>query len=231
VSQIWDDFKFWLRGSTPDPEALQDAENAIRLGLAGGFDSHEVLIERATEILSESHKGADFKGVAAAALARMLQERQEEMRSWPEVTDCDRLDAAFEDLNAMGIMARHNWWCCGNCGSGAMPDEFERLDGVWQGVPIIGYVYYHEQDTERAAEGGGVFLGFGSMIETDSEEEYEANSVLIARTAVQTLESHGLRVEWEGVITKRPCIVMNWQRRAKPERFCEDSGETESTHD
>ncbi len=224
MSNLWSKLAFWLRGSTPNPEALRDAEDVIRLGLAAGFQSHEVLVEHAAEMLSESHDRADFKGVASAALARMLEERKHQMRSWPAVTDCDRLDAAFEDLNAMGIMARHNWWCCSNCGSGAMPDEFERLEGVWQGVPIIGYIYYHEQDTERAAEGGGVYFGIGSMIDCDSDEKYEAHSMAIAKMAVGVIESHGLKVEWEGVFAKRPCVVVNWQRRARPARFCGGDG-------
>jgi len=33
-------------------------------------------------------------------------------REWPSVTDCDRLDRAFADLNGRGIVARQNFACC-----------------------------------------------------------------------------------------------------------------------
>lgn len=216
----WRNLAFWSRGSTPNPEALRDAEEMIRRGLAAGFDSHESLIEYAADMLSESHEGGDFKGVATAALARVLEERKQEMRSWPAVTDCDRLDAAFEELNAMGIMARHNWTCCGTCAAAEMPLEMDRLHGQWEGVPIVGNVYYHAQDSEGAADGEHLWLGYGSMKECDSDEEYQANSVKIAEMAVQVLESHGLKVSWDGHISKRLCVELKWQRRTRPARFC-----------
>ena len=49
-------------------------------------------------------------------LAEELAALREEMLGWPATTDCDRLDAAFAELEGAGIAARANFTCCSTCG-------------------------------------------------------------------------------------------------------------------
>jgi hypothetical protein len=205
----------------PNPSLRDEATARIRAHLAEGFHAPENFAPDIIEGLADEHDEAEVRRVVDELLPILVAEREADMRSWHRVTDCDRLDAAFEELNARGVMARHNWWCCRNCGRSAMPDEFQRLDGEWEGRPIIGYAFYHNQDTERAVEGGGIYLGYGSCESADTEAAYEARSVEVARMAVDALERHGLKVTWDGTYDTCPRIDLLWQRRARPERFWE----------
>jgi hypothetical protein len=146
-----------------------------------------------------------------------LGQRAEEMRRWPETTDCDRLDAAFEELNRRGVVARHDWWCCQNCGHGAMADEVELQPERVPGVPVRGYAFYHNQDTEAAVDGGGLFIAYGA------EAPGDESLLAIGHELVEVLKRHGLRVDWSGSTDKRIRVSLEWQRRARPERWCEET--------
>jgi hypothetical protein len=171
-------------------------------------------------VYSNEDPGA-VRSLIEQTLPAALSDLKHAQESWPRVTDCDRLDAAFEDLNAMGIMARHHWWCCGTCGAGAMSGEFARLQGTWNGAPIVGYVFYHQQDTEIAVTHGDIALNYGSTEQAASEADYEAASVRIAETARAVCLRHGLAVDWDGTYETRPAVRLKWQRRRPPPRFTE----------
>lgn len=201
-------------------EQIESLRQDIRQRIAMGFDEPARIVEFAVECCGEGD-GDELTRQAAVIYRELAAEHAERQRSWPVVTDCDRLDAAFEQLNAMGIMARHHWWCCGNCGAAAMPAEVERLDGKWEGKPIIGYTFYHVQGTESAADGYGLCLSYGSTEPAASAAAYEAQSVRIAELVRDTLRKHGLEIVWDGTYSKRLNVRIDWKRRAKPPRFCE----------
>ena len=206
----------------PDPTLDEQLESILRDQLAEGFWTHAQVLDFAIKVLSDRYEGVQER--AEAVWPRVVAERERDMAAWPAVTDCDRLDAAFEELNAMGILARHNWWCCGGCGAGAMPAEAERLGGKWEGVPIVGYAFYHWQNTEGAVEGSGLCLSYGICREETNAEVWMPEEIEIGRRVMRVLEKHGLKVDWNGSLSRRIKIRMVWQRRSKPERFCEVGG-------
>lgn len=216
-----------MSSSEPTPSLESEVTDLIRSELAQGFRAREEIASYVGDMLGDVHDAAEVVAAAERLLPGLVAEREAEMAGWPAVTDCDRLDAAFEELNARGIMARHNWWCCGNCGCDVMPDERKRLRGKWQGVPIVGYAFYHAQDTECAAAGGGIYLNFGSCEQTRKRARYEAKSLEVGRTIVEVISKHGLSVAWDGTHGQRPRVEMEWRRRARPARFCEGDGAKE----
>jgi hypothetical protein len=205
-----------------DPRLRDELIHLLTRYAAGGFDAQEALPERVAAELEGEHSAERIHALATALLPEIIKDRQARQRTWPTVTDCDRLDAAFEELNALGIMARHHWYCCGNCGSSAMPHEFERLGGEWEGTPIVGYAFYHVQDTEQAAEGGSIFLGYGATDLDLTDAEDESASLTIACTICDVLAQHGLVTEWNGQLSQRILVKLDWKRRASPPRFTED---------
>ena len=207
----------------PTDEIHEAASRRIRFALKIGFVPHDGLVKDVVEWLIDEHDEDVARAAAEAVLPDILREHLAEMKTWPALTDCDRLDAAFEELNARGIMARRDWTCCGNCGRAEMPDEFDRLDGQWEGKPIIGYIFYHQQDTENAAEQYGLSFNFGSCESIDDEQEYVAKCLEVARALQDALTSRGLKVTWSGTYAQRPHVQLNWQRRARPKRFCGDN--------
>lgn len=127
-----------------------------------------------------------------------ITECQEEEKSWA-VTDCDKLSEAFSELSNHGIVAKENFTCCQSCGS------YEIFEYAQQGD--YGYVFYHEQDTERAVEGQGIYLAYGHIgVAKKSLSE-------ITEQIVQTIEKHGLKVDWNGSSKTRMLVNMDWKKR------------------
>lgn len=200
----------------PNNEIESLITELVHCDLYGGMLTIEEIQRQSLEYAIENGASvADANDIVRRVLARESAQKSAEMVTWPAVTDCDRLDAAFEELNSLGILARHNWTCCSNCGKSEMPDEFERLDGEIDGKPIVGYVFYHEQDTEYAMD-RGLFLCYGSTEGAPSPEAYEAQCLNICRVACDVLAKHGLQVIWNGRYDTKPNVQLDWKRRSPP---------------
>jgi hypothetical protein len=177
----------------------------------------ERIVEGAVEQFSDELDEAgvaELEEEAPRIYVEAFAAHEEAKRAWPQVTDCDRLDVAFEELNERGILARHHWWCCQTCGHGAMPDE--RAAVLAAGGVARGYAFYHVQDTEAAVDGAGVCLAYGAF------EDGDAPTLAIAHEVVDVLQKHGLTVRWDGSVKRRITVDLVWQRRARPQRWCEE---------
>jgi hypothetical protein len=211
-----------IQSTGPGDKLETEAREMLQRYLRAGFHSIDEAKATVTEILSDDSDPELVRSIVERVAPDCARAHEQESSAWPSFTDCDRLDAAFEELNAIGIMARHNWTCCGTCGRAEMPDEFNRIDGMWDGVPVIGYVFYHQQDSENAAEGSSLYINYGSCEEAPDEATYSQMSVSIAQTACEVIKKHGLDVDWDGSISTRPRIEITWQRRRPPARFVGD---------
>lgn len=144
--------------------------------------------------LTEEQLGAAF---AALRTARLRQ--QTEIGAYTS-----RAIAAFEELNANGVVARTNFSCCGTCASGEIWEE--RDDSRhWQG-----YAYFHQQDTDGLVENGETYIGYGAFPpENFDEPAYDALSddakeTLYAADVTRLLDDvvfpvflrHGIEPEW-----------------------------------
>ena len=189
----------------PLDEWIGDLRRAIHHDVAGGFYAPEDIVERAVQYLSDDAAESQVRPLATELTDAAFAAHRAEQIGWPRVTDYDRLEAAFDQLEATGILARHNYSCCGTCGAAEIWDELQAaLD---QGRAVRGYTFYHEQDTEAAVDGDGIFLNYGSA--EDSKPAIKA----MAEEIIAALRTHGLEVEWAGSLDKRIQVRMVWQRR------------------
>ncbi|MEQ1820346.1 MAG: hypothetical protein ABL871_17225 [Terricaulis sp.] len=124
---------------------------------------------------------------------------------WPEVTDCDRLNAAFEALDARGVCCLQN---AGFTQSDGLGDVREAAQA--RGMKRYqGYCFFHAQDIERALDGRGMHVAFGVF------DRNGAKVAEIGQRVVAALSEAGLGVEWDGDETKRIAIPkIEWRRRA-----------------
>ena len=89
----------------------------------------------------------------AERLAKIaIKKHQKEQATWPAVTDCDRLDRAFAELEQHGIM------CGQNCHVGFKQELTWACLGARE---IRGYCCYYEQDTDVVLKQGLLSLDFG----------------------------------------------------------------------
>jgi hypothetical protein len=180
----------------PDPAAAAEARELAATYLAEGYLPFD-------EVVRELHEQSEgdpplTAAQAGAILAPMWRARVAEQAAWG-TTDCDRLTAAFAELDRNGIVARERFTCCQNCGT------FE----IWEeaGPATRGYAFFHMQDAESAVD-GSLYLSYGSR--TDDADE----AVAIGHEIVKTLAAHGLRPEWDGSVRTRVLITdLDWRKR------------------
>jgi len=191
----------------PSPANADPADAARDYALLkwrDGFSDEAEVLELVREMLADEYADIDVDAVAEQALEEAITAHQVEQMGWPEPTDCDRLDAAFAALNERGIVARQNFSCCQNCGHAEIGAEVEEASAE---RPIHGYTFFHQQDTESAAAGGGLYLAYGD--ETDESE----SKIAVGHEIVDALRETGLDVDWNGELSRRIHVSMTWQRR------------------
>lgn len=186
----------------PPNDVTDELREIIRRELRIGFTPADEVVEVALDVVEEDDRER-FRSAAEHLMAVESQALRREQAGWPAVTDCDRLDRAFDELEGRGIVARQNFSCCQTCGSQEIWGEVD--DAAEEGMPVRGHTYYHAQDTERAAEGGGLLLAYGS-VEDDGTAE-------VGREIVAVLNAHGLATEWDGSPGNRIHASLDWKRR------------------
>src|SRR5262249_51814859 len=119
----------------------------LEVQVAAGYGPLEDIVDDAVEVFAEQcDDRAALREVARRLVDRAATAAAGAEQSWPEVTDCDRLDAAFDELDAAGVVARQHFSCCGTCGDTEIRDEMQQA--VKDGVPVRGFTFFHVQDTE-----------------------------------------------------------------------------------
>lgn len=186
-------------------EVLDDLLGYVSRDVAAGFLEPGEIIDFVVELLAGEAEPEALRAAAVDATMKALEAHSLAQSQWPAVTDCDRLDTAFATLETMGIIARQNFSCCGTCGAGEILDEMDAA--TKQGRKVVGYAFYHAQDTESAADGYGLCLNYG----TDQDDE--ARALEIARQIVDVLEAQGLTTAWDGTWNQRISVSLDWKRR------------------
>jgi len=134
-------------------------------------------------------------------LFALRRRQQDELGAQPT----SRLTQAFAELETIGVIAREDFTCCGTCGHAEIGDERENMPDA------RGFVYYHEQDTERLIEDRATYIGYGVFLDSHlSADEWEALSEaekdttyhrltigLMRDEVIPVLRRHGIDVEWD----------------------------------
>jgi hypothetical protein len=186
-------------------EAIEEVSGYIRRDVAGGFAELDAIVPNALEVVGDEYPADELRPHAERVLREAVAAQARAERSWPAVTDCDRFDAAFADLEAAGIVCRHNFSCCGTCAAGEIWDEIEAERNI--GREIVGCAHYNCQDTESAVEGYGVYLSYGSVLKG------ERPAVDVGHQIARAMRARGLRVTWDGSLSKRIHVALDWKRR------------------
>jgi hypothetical protein len=205
------------------PLAKDDLERIrgyVRTRLRAGFDSLADVKKQLKdldpeELFDEGVITAErLRAELASALETELAAFQRDTKKWPKQTDNDRLDAAFADLEEhFAVVARQDYWCCQTCGCAAIGDELAATRKGKKGEKgkkppgALGYVFFHNQDTEAAVDGGGLFLAYGSADIVDDRTR------AVGEIVVSVLRRHELAPEWDGNIATRIMLPIDWRRR------------------
>ena len=186
---------------------MDERQITLRDYLAGyvteGFIGTRQIMDHATTYAEENLDWFDASSFIEQTTRELIEAHAAEEQTWVTPTDCDKLDAAFNHLELHGILARSNYTCCMNCGTTEIAYEI-----VESTTKVRGYVFYHNQDTERAIENRNLRLAFGSADETLH------STTTIGWQIVDALNAQGLQVEWNGNPDVRIKLVnFEWKRR------------------
>jgi hypothetical protein len=198
-------------GELPPDErkkAVSEIEQYVHRDVAGGFLPEEDIVQIVTDVLSDDFDQDAIKPLVIECTRQKLAAHLTGEKLWPELTDCDRLDRAFAELESRGVICRQDFSCCGTCGSGEIRDEMEKVRS--SGSLVRGYAFYHMQDTEHAVEGHGIYLAYGAT------EDGSLAAVRIGHEICDALRAEKLTVEWDGDLGRRIFVKLDWKRRRGP---------------
>ncbi|MCX7359701.1 MAG: hypothetical protein NT015_16375 [Alphaproteobacteria bacterium] len=178
---------------------------AIRLWVWSGYYDDAAVEEMLLDVLED---GVDVDAMYAL-IPEAFAAKADAENEWPEVTDCDRLNATFEALDARGVCALQN---AGLTQSDGLSDVRDAAHA--RGMKRYqGYCFFHAQDIESALDGRGMYLAFGVF------DRNGAKIAEIGQRVVAALREAGLAVDWDGDEKKRVSISMiEWRRRLQKKR-------------
>ncbi|QVQ51498.1 hypothetical protein J4H86_22305 [Spiractinospora alimapuensis] len=147
---------------------------------------------------------------AAAFFASVIDLRRAQEASWDEIPTTN-LTRAFRELETIGVIARQDFTCCGNCAAAEIGGERDE-SRTWRG-----YVYFHTQDTDQLLENHSTYVGYGffpdssytedawfAMSEEDQETTYTALvTELMDTEVIPILTKHGIHVTWNRELRTR----------------------------
>ena len=116
-----------------------------------------------------------------------------------DLDDHARLARAFAALAGDKVLARMDFTCCQTCGHAEIHDERGPARDE------DGYAFFHQQDTERIAD-GRLHLAYGTFGPAVPAEA-------VAGRVVERLRAAGLGVVWDGSASSRiEVAVGDWRR-------------------
>lgn len=186
-------------------DEIEWVKEFARQQVRAAFERRDSIVESVQECIEEDDLSEELS--APQIVDSEIAALKEEQNTWPDVTDTDLLEAVFESLALAGIVPRHNFTCCGNCGVAEIGDEIDQEER--RGEVVIGYVFYHEQDTEGAVDGYGLYFNYGAA----SEDATEQDHVAIGEALASKLRSMGLEVNWDKTLSSRVYLNLDWKRR------------------
>jgi hypothetical protein len=180
------------------------AEEAIRsYAWAGEYGPDEVCIIIGEEIFGDDEEQEEW---TEATVQRVFTEKRADEKTWPKVTDCDRLDRVFEALEKRGIITDHDAGFTKQDGLDSV-DELYADEGGAKSA-FVGYCFYTSQERDAAIEGGGLWLAYGSFPGRGEAAE-------VGRLLREEFERAGFKVEWNGDVKTRILLPeFRWQRRS-----------------
>lgn len=185
-------------------DEVDEIKKTIRFYVwSGYYDQNEVFDIVIDEV---DYIEAEVERILREAIDREFRTKREIEKSWPAITDCDRLDDVFHVLQGRGILTRHR------CGM-TIQDGLDVIGRLYnesgdKRSELVGYCFYHLQDMEAAISGKvGLWMAFGGFPPTHEQ------SVLVGQLIIQEFGRVGFTIEWNGNSESRLLLKgFKWQR-------------------
>ncbi len=214
--QVWDD--------KAREELRERLRSSIRGELRLGKLEHESILQNCDEVFIEDapeSEQEDFIRFSAEELEEAAGQLEAERETWPEETDCDRLDRVELALQERGIMLWQASPCCNTCTRSELGERIAVIEGREPGFRdrVRGYAFFIDQNLpESLADDSNisVYLGYGWLSQDEGEvpdEVYQQNALAIGHEVCKCLRDEGFEASWDGNLSRKIGLSLNWQRR------------------
>ena len=109
----------------------RDKQIVLKMGefvdqqVAAGFAAPDEITEWAVKCFSDDLPATSLRPIAEGLVTLAVEAHLEQQATWPAVTDCDRLDNAFAELEQNGIMRRQDYDIDLSGGNAALTEEMK----------------------------------------------------------------------------------------------------------
>lgn len=186
-----------------DEELKEELYFEINMLTKFGFYDNEEINEIIEDMFFDEELDEDF---IEKEIEKAIDLKSQEEKNWDEITDCDRLDEAFKELNSYSFITLHN---AGYTIQDSAKDAIEVHRYLTDKEEMVyGFCFYNTMDIENAINDNYLEIGYGEFIGE------ELKTAKIAEDIVFILEKHGLKTEWSYSIKDRIKIKpIKWQKR------------------
>jgi len=186
---------------------------------------HDSILDLCREVYIEDECPEDewgaFNDFATEELHIAVSRLASEQATWPNETDCDRLDRVEAALGDRGILFWQVSPCCDTCTGAELPDRIDEIDRRYPGFcdRVRGYSFFIDQNMpEMLAESSrlSVYLAYGWFSPNALDvapDVYEQHALGIAREVCECLHREGFEADWDGDLSRKIGVSLNWQRR------------------
>lgn len=211
--------------SERDVVTTQEVLEQVRVEVLPGFTPRAEVAERVSEFF-EGFTGPTGRDDVAPLVESVWSQRLAEEQTWTGVGDYGKVQAAFDELESNGFVARMDFACCQTCGHAEIEDERRGAEHS--------YVFFHAQDTERLAEDDtALYLAFGCfdshpVLEAErghgtptgdegaqarADAAWLAAEVQAGSQITESLRRQGLSVVWDLSPASRPRVdISSWRK-------------------
>ncbi len=191
------------RGETkPDFEYVGErAKQVVRVG-------QSIYSEMLDSVVDAALDSGVSKDEAAKILDQEIKTLKLEQKTWKKLTEVERLNAAFSELEMMGY----------HTGGGMVEDaayevskanKAEKL-AKKRSDKLLGYMFYRIEDVEEAfINDQPIYFWYGVSRSKSNEEE----ELRVVRDLNLALLSQGLKPVWDGTLKSQLNLPINWQVR------------------
>lgn len=162
-----------------------------------------------------------FVRFAMEELEKAVAVHEKDQAAWPAETDADSLDKAEAALLERGILLWQASTCCDTCTRAEVSDRIGEIERRHPGTEdkIRGYAFFIDQNMADMLADDiriTVYLGYGWLSAEGKDvdhDTYERNSLGIAKDVCDCLREFGFEPDWDGNLSRKIGITLNWQRR------------------
>lgn len=194
--------RFLLNRSETETD-IEFVRSVAKQALLLGADNYSTMLENVED-------AASYSGVSPKDAGQILDEEKTslitEQDAWPKLTEVDRLNAAFLQLEALGYHTGGGMVDDAGFEVSKAKDKFSHLSREHHS----GYIFYDRDSAEETiANAAPIYFWYG----TARRKTNASDELRVVTDLNKALRDQGLNPDWDGTLKTQLSLHINWQVR------------------